>query len=83
MREIFLQRVGGPIGLRSTCAVARITMSYWDKKWLETMKENNVTIRKSDRYMDDLRATQSPGGWRTRRLDCQAQEEQEMYWWSP
>ena len=28
--EIFLQRVGGPIGLRSTCAEARVTMSHWD-----------------------------------------------------
>ena len=28
--EMFLQKAGGPIGLRSTCAVARITMSTWD-----------------------------------------------------
>ena len=54
--EIFLQQAGGPIGLRSTCAVARVTMSYWDAKWLELMAENNVQIRKSDRYIDDLRA---------------------------
>ena len=26
--EIFLQRAGGPIGLRSTCAVTQVTMSY-------------------------------------------------------
>ena len=32
--EIFLQRAGGPIGLR---AVARVTVSYWDAKWLELM----------------------------------------------
>jgi hypothetical protein len=27
---LFLQKAGGPIGLLSTCAVARITMSEWD-----------------------------------------------------
>ena len=54
--EIFLQKTGGPIGLRSTCAVARITMSYWDARWLDLMEKNNVRIRKSECYMDDVRA---------------------------
>jgi hypothetical protein len=29
--KFFLQRVGGPIGLRSTCCVARIVMLWWDE----------------------------------------------------
>ena len=29
----YKQSTGGSIGLRSTCAVARITMSHWDAKW--------------------------------------------------
>ena len=33
--KTFLQKAGGPIGLRSTCAVARIVMSSWDAKWQE------------------------------------------------
>ena len=28
--ETFLQKAGGPIGLRSTCAVARVVMNAWD-----------------------------------------------------
>ena len=27
--KIFLQQEGGPIGLRSTCAVARVVMNEW------------------------------------------------------
>ena len=30
--EMFLQKAGGPIGLRSTCAVDRITMNEWDTR---------------------------------------------------
>ena len=29
----FLQKKGGPIGRRSTCAVARLTMIEWDREW--------------------------------------------------
>ena len=31
-------------------------LSYWYGKWVEMMDKNNIIIRKSDRYMDDLRA---------------------------
>ena len=30
--KFYLQRKGGPIGLRATCAVARMTMLFWDEK---------------------------------------------------
>ena len=53
--KIFLQQEGGPIGLRSTCAVARVVMNEWDMAWLERMESNNIVIRKGERYMDDLR----------------------------
>jgi hypothetical protein len=64
--ELFLQKAGGPIGLRSTCAVAHVAMNYWDSKWMETMRENNVRIRAGDRYMDDIRAFLNiiKEGWR-------------------
>ena len=51
--KIFLQRQGGPIGLRSTCAVARITMMYWDGKLSEYMEANNIRLDMGARYMDD------------------------------
>ena len=54
--EMFLQKAGGPIGLRSTCAVARITMSTWDARWQRMMAENNVNLMGADRYMDDIRS---------------------------
>ena len=52
----FLQKAGGPIGLRSTCAVARVVMNEWDSRWLELCSKNNIKIGRSNRYMDDIRA---------------------------
>jgi hypothetical protein len=54
--ELFLQKAGGPIGLRSTCAIARITMSTWDARWRKMMEENNIRMMAADRYMDDIRS---------------------------
>ena len=50
--ETFLQKAGRPIGLRSTCAVARVVMNAWDSRWMELVSTNNVKVRKNDRYMD-------------------------------
>jgi hypothetical protein len=30
----YRQSSGGPIGLRSACAVARLALQMWDSKWL-------------------------------------------------
>ena len=51
--KIFKQKEGGPIGLRATCAVARLIMNMWGKKWLSLMKELNLDIEEYVRYMDD------------------------------
>ena len=40
----FLQRDGGPIGLRSTCCVARLIMMWWDQQLLEVVKKSNLEI---------------------------------------
>ena len=53
--KYFLQKVGGPIGLRSTCAVARLVMLWWDTKLLALVEENNLTLDEKTRYMDDVR----------------------------
>ena len=37
-REKDLQKSDGPIGLRSTCEVARITMNMWNVKWMDYKK---------------------------------------------
>ena len=64
--ETFLQKAGGPIGLRSTCAVARVVMNEWDARWMKLVKANNVNIKKNNRYMDDIRAMLKAlrEGWR-------------------
>ena len=41
--KIFIQQAGGPIGLRATCAVARVTMNEWDARWLEPWRETMWT----------------------------------------
>ena len=51
----FLQRDGGPIGLRSTCCVARLIMMWWDQQLLEVVKKSNLEIVGGARYMDDIR----------------------------
>ena len=44
--KIFKQKKGGPIGLRGTCAIARLTMSYWDRMWKRKMEENRIVLNK-------------------------------------
>ena len=53
--KYFLQKRGGPIGLRSTCCVARLVMMWWDKEFLEIVESSNLTILGGARYMDDVR----------------------------
>ena len=53
--KFFLQKRGGPIGLRSTCAIARIVMLDWDDRWLWMLTKNNIRLEQKARYMDDLR----------------------------
>ena len=52
----FRQRKGGPIGLRGTCAIARLVMCNWDRRWKTLMEKNRVTLYEYMRYMDDGRS---------------------------
>ena len=38
----FLQSEGGPIGLRGTCAVARVIMQIFDRKWISFLEGMGV-----------------------------------------
>ena len=64
--SLYHQQEGGPIGLRATCAIARIVMNYWDKKWMNLMNINNIERDLEDRYMDDIRVMLMAlrAGWR-------------------
>ena len=62
----YKQSGGGRIGLRSTCAVARVAMSAWDNEWLKRIGGSNILLELACRYMDDGRAILYPirPGWR-------------------
>ena len=83
--EIFRQLFGGPIGLRGTCAVARLIMCLWDKMWKAVMLRAGVIIALYLRYMDDGRMVLHPvkAGWRweagrLKTRNCHQQRSPEM-----
>ena len=64
--KCYKQREGGPIGLRSTCALARVVMGRWDIKWKKQLSHSKVELEDDGRYVDDARAYLYPirPGWR-------------------
>ena len=56
----FKQRSGGPIGLRGTCAIARLLMQIFDVKWEDVLRELYIQIWLAIRYMDDGRTAMPP-----------------------
>ena len=64
--EIFHQKEGGPIGLRGTCAIARLCMQLFDVKWERELDKHMLRTWLIARYMDDGRACMPPlkPGWR-------------------
>ena len=64
--KTYRQKKGGPIGLRGTCALARLVMCSWDRLWEDLMKKNRIRIEDYMRYMDDGRSFLHPlkSGWR-------------------
>ena len=64
--KLYRQKSGGPIGLRGTCAVARLVMQMCDTKWLDRMARLCITLELAMRYMDDGRAFlfAIKAGWR-------------------
>ena len=52
--KTYLQKDGGPIGVRLSGAVSRIVMGEWDSQLLSILDENNVKVWLSARYVDDI-----------------------------
>ena len=46
---------GEPIGLHSTCCIARLVMMWWDDQLVVAMTKLNIKMVKGARYMDDIR----------------------------
>ena len=64
--RLFIQRSGGPIGVRSTASLASVVMKYFDKKWSQMMLDEGLIVDNYSRYVDDCRmilASINPG-WR-------------------
>ena len=61
----FHQEQGGPIGLRGTCAIARLVLQVFDTKW-KVLGDANIRTWMILRYVDDCRAMLQPirSGWR-------------------
>ena len=79
---MYRQMEGGPIGLRGTCSIARVTMQMFDRKWLGGLKEQGVVTELDGRYMDDGRNFLAPfrHGWRwnNNRIEfCKRWEEED------
>ena len=64
--EVFHQRQGGPIGLRGTCAIARVVMQLFDDKWGRKLHDLGLKTFLRMRYVDDTRVFMPPRrpGWR-------------------
>ena len=64
--DIYHQAQGGPIGLRGTCAIARVIMNLFDSKWKKRLENLGIRTWLIMRYVDDSRAALPPlkPGWR-------------------
>ena len=64
--HFYLQSDGGPIGLRSTAALAALIMKLWDVAWKQLLKKEMFEVLLYCRYVDDCRNFARPlkEGWR-------------------
>ena len=47
------QEKGGPIGLDLTGVVAKIFMGWWDRVFLQKLRDEDITVMLYERYVDD------------------------------
>ena len=68
--ETYHQAQGGPIGLRGTCAIARLAMQMFDGMWRGRLDLLGIRTWLMLRYVDDSRVALPPikPGW-SRRAD--------------
>ena len=64
--KLFIQRSGGPIGMRSTASLANVIMKYFDGAWMKMMNLQGVIVDSYSRYVDDCRLVLASlnKGWR-------------------
>ena len=64
--KTYMQRKGYPIGVRLSCAVARMVMNMWDRKLKTILDTNKLQLEEVFRYLDDWRGIMKAlkAGWR-------------------
>ena len=75
--RFFVQRDGGPIGLRSTASLASLIMKIWDVLWLQLLKREGISLIDFFRYVDDARSFLRPllEGWKWNGQNFEFKEE--------
>ena len=58
--KTYRQSNGAPIGVRLSCAVARLIMNTWDRRLKTILAENKVSLQIFRRLAGHH---ESPGGW--------------------
>ena len=53
--DLYIQRSGGPIGMRFTASLANIVIKMWDRKWTELLEREEINYSLYVRYVDDGR----------------------------
>ena len=78
--SVFKQSDGGPIGLRATCAIARVVMARHSILWKKIMTDNNINTAFDGFYVDDGRIIMYSirPGWRWMNGELWYSEEWEQ-----
>ena len=53
--KVFLQKFGGPIGMRLTMSVSRVVMADWWVRVVKIIREAGMKILMGSSYVDDVR----------------------------
>ena len=53
--HLYLQREGGPIGMRFTASLANLVMKMWDCRFTQIAENLGIKIKLFVRYVDDCR----------------------------
>ena len=64
--KVFIQRSGGPIGMRSTASLANLVMKCYDQAWLKLCDREHLISDSYSRYVDNCRIVlpSMREGWR-------------------
>ena len=53
--KLFIQRSGGPIGMRGTASLDNLLMKIYDCEWIKLAEREGLIVDSYSRYVDDCR----------------------------